>query len=147
MAKVYICGETGNGTGILWLLAMQSIGNRSQNPQRLQAYLRWVEEPRHVQTSRASTGVTAHRVAPLRCLPSSLHCLCQCLSEATIPKFTVNTVCFILDTNSMLPLQLLKCIFCSPFNSNISSHLVQDCIRKTFSLNSDNPAHRKRCEI
>lgn len=61
LAKTYICGETGNETGILWLLAVQNIGNRSQNPQQLQAYLSWVEEPRREQTGSSSTGFTAHK--------------------------------------------------------------------------------------
>lgn len=61
LAKTYICGETGNETGILWLLAVQNKGNRSQNPQQLQTYLSWVEEPRYVETGRSSTGFTARK--------------------------------------------------------------------------------------
>lgn len=81
------------------------------------------------------------------------HC-CHCLpvyqstyqspSKSVIPKFTVNTAYFTLNsTHAILWLQPLKRTFPSHLNSNISLHLVQDYIRKPFSLNPDNPAHRK----
>lgn len=44
----------------IWLLAMWNIGNRSQNLQLLQAYLRWVEKPRQEQTGKTRVGVSTY---------------------------------------------------------------------------------------
>lgn len=46
----------------IWLLALWSIGNWSQNLQLLQAYLRQVEKPRQVQTGKARVGFSTHTI-------------------------------------------------------------------------------------
>lgn len=115
LAKVDVCGETGNETGILWRLAMQSIGNQSQNPQRLQAYLSWVEERRHVQASRASASAAAHGVSRLPSLVSTLPVPASLGGNDPKVHCKHRTLHFRIST---VLLQLLKCISSSPSNSN-----------------------------
>lgn len=81
----------------IWLLAMWSIGNRSQNLPLLQAYLRWVEKPRQVQMVKPRLGLV-----PTWSI--SLILLSACLSRQ-LPKFISRAITELIEICNMSQLK------------------------------------------